>query len=71
MSTEIRLPSLPELRQRGFAALVFALGAANALVSSPLESRPRHTRERDQWLSGLTVEHIEEEIRQRKARGEI
>ena len=30
-----------------------------------------YTRERDQWLSGLTIEQIEDEIRRLRARGEI
>lgn len=31
MSEEVRLPGFPELRRRGFEALVRELGAANAL----------------------------------------
>ena len=30
-----------------------------------------YTQDRDKWLGGLTIEQIEEEIRQMKARGEI
>lgn len=73
MSTEIRLPSLPELRRRGFEALVRELGAANALRFLHLcgIGHGNYTRDRDQWLSGLTVEQIEEEIKRMKARGEI
>ena len=73
MSEEIRLPTLPELRRRGFEALVRALGAANALRFLHLcgTGHGDYTRDRDQWLSGLTVEQIEEEIRRMKARGEI
>ena len=73
MSTEIRLPSLPELRRRGFEALVRELGAGNALRFLHLcgIGQGDYTRDRDQWLSALTVEQIEEEIHRMKARGEI
>ena len=64
MSAEIRLPSLPELRKRGFEALVRELGAANALRFLHLcgVGHGDYTHDRDQWLSGLTIEQIEEEI---------
>jgi hypothetical protein len=73
MSEEVRLPSPPELRRRGFEVLVRELGAANALRFLHMYGAGRgdYTRERDQWLSSLTIEQIEEEIRQMKARGEI
>jgi hypothetical protein len=73
MSEEIRLPTLPELRRRGFEALVRELGAANALRFLHLcgTGHGDYTRDRDQWLSGLTVEQTEEEVRRMKARGEI
>ncbi len=73
MSAEIRLPSLPELRRRGFEALVRELGAADALRFLHLYGTGHgdYTHDRDQWLSGLTVEQIEEEIHLMKARGEI
>ena len=73
MSDEIRLPGLPELRRRGFEALVRELGAANALRFLHLYGvgRGDYTRDRDQWLSGLTIEQVEEEIRKMKIRGEI
>jgi len=73
MSEEIRLPSLPELRKRGFEALVRELGAANALRFLHLcgSGHGDYTRDRDRWLSGLTIEQIDEEISRMKARGEI
>jgi hypothetical protein len=73
MSEEIRLPSLPELRKRGCEALVRELGAANALRFLHLcgTGDGDYTHDRDQWLSGLTIEQIEEEIRRMKARGEV
>lgn len=73
MSEETRLLSLPELRRRGFAALVRELGAANALRFLHLYGAGQgdYTRDRDRWLQGLTIEQIEEEIRRMKARGEI
>ena len=73
MSEEIRLPSLPELRKRGFEALVRELGAANALRFLHLcgTGHGDYTRDRDQWLKSLTIEQIEQEIRQMKAHGEI
>ena len=73
MSEEIRLPTLPELRRRGFEALVRELGAANALRFLHLcgTGRGDYAHDRDRWLTGLTIEQIEEEIRQMKARGEL
>jgi hypothetical protein len=73
MSEEIRLPSLPELRRRGFDALVRELGAANALRFLHLYGAGHgdYTHDRDRWLSGLTIEQIEEEIRRMKSHGEI
>jgi hypothetical protein len=73
MSEKIRLLSLPELRRQGFEVLVRELGPANALRFLHLYGggRGNYTRERDQWLSGLSIEQIEEEIRRMKARGEI
>lgn len=73
MSEEVRLPGLPELRRRGFEVLVRELGAANALRFLHLYGTGQgdYTRDRDRWLSGLTIEQIEEEIRGMKARGEI
>ena len=73
MSTEVRLPSLPELRRRGFEARVRELGAANALRFLHLcgMGHGNYTRDQDQWLSDLTVEQIEEEIHRMKAQGEI
>ena len=73
MSEEIRLPSLPELRRRGFEVLVRELGAANALRFLHLYGAGQgdYTRDRDRWLSDLTIEQTKEEIKQIKARGEI
>lgn len=73
MSDEVRLLTLPELRRRGFEALVRELGPANALRFLHLYAPGQgdYTRERDRWLSGLTIEQIEEEIRRLRARGEI
>ncbi len=73
MSDEIRLPSLAELRRRGFEVLVRELGAADALRFLHLYGAGQgdYTQNRDKWLGGLTIEQIEEEIRQMKARGEI
>jgi len=63
MSDEVRLLTLPELRRRGFEVLVQALGAANALRFLHLYAPGQgdYTRERDRWLSGLTIEQIQEE----------
>lgn len=73
MSEELRLLTLPELRRRGFEVLVRELGAANALRFLHLYAPGQgdYTRERDRWLSGLTIEQIEQEIRLLRARGEI
>ena len=60
------LPRLPELRKRGFKVLVRELGAANALRFLHLcgTGHGDYTRDRDRWLSRLTIEQIEEKIRQ-------
>ena len=73
MSDEGRLLTLPELKRRGFEVLVRELGAANALRFLHLYSPGQgdYTRERDRWLTGLTVEQVEEEIRRLRTRGEI
>ena len=73
MSEEIRLPSLAELRRRSVEALVRELGAADALRFLHLYGAGQgdYTQDRDRRLRGLTIEQIEEEIRQMKARGEI
>lgn len=73
MSDELRLPALPELRRRGFEVLARELGAANALRFLHLYAPGQgdYTRERDRWLSGLTIEQIEEEICRLGARGEF
>ncbi len=73
MSEAIRLLSLPELRRRGFEVLVRELGAANALRFLHLYEAGQgdYTRDREQWLAGLTIEQVEKEIQQMKLRGEI
>jgi len=73
VSDEMRLLTLPELRRRGFEVLVRELGAANALRFLHLHAPGQgdYTRERDQWLSGLTIEEIEDEIHRLRARGEL
>jgi hypothetical protein len=67
------LPGLPELRRRGFAALVRELGATNALPVLHLcgTGHGDCIHDRDEWLGGLTIERIEEEIQRMKARGEL
>ena len=73
MSEEVRLLSLPELRKRGFEALVRELGPANALRFLHLfdAGRGDYTRDREQWLGGFTIEQVDDEIRRLKDRGEI
>ena len=73
MSEEVQLMGLPELRSRGFEALVRELGVANAIRFLHLHRTGSgdYTRDRERWLGGLTIEKIEEEIRQMKLRGEI
>ena len=73
MSEEIRLPNLAELRKRGLEALVRELGMVDALRFLHLDGagQGNYTQDRDKWLGELTIEQIEEEIRQMKARGEI
>ena len=73
MTEEVRLLGLPELRRRGFDALVRELGIANAIRFLHLHGTGSgdYTRDRERWLSGLTIERIEEEIRQMKRRGDI
>lgn len=73
MSEEVRLLSFPELRRRGFEVLVRELGAANALRFLHLYAPGQgdYTLDRDRWLSGLTIEQVEEEIRRLRERGEI
>ena len=73
MSGQIRLPGLAEIRRRGFEALVRELGVASALRFLHLYGAGHgdYTRDRDQWLSGLTIEQVEAEIAKMKVRGEI
>lgn len=73
MTDELRLLTLPELKRRGFEVLARELGAANALRFLHLYAPGQgdYTRERDRWLSSLTIEQIEGEIRLLRTRGEI
>ena len=71
MSEDVRLMGLPELRVRGFEALVRELGVANAIRYLHLYGAGigDYTRDREKWLAGLTIEQIEEEVRGMKLRG--
>lgn len=73
MSEDVRLMGLPELRSRGFEALVRELGVANAIRFLHLHETGAgdYTQDREKWLAGLTIEQVEEEIRRMKLRGEI
>ena len=73
MTEGVRLMGLPELRRRGFEALVRELGTANAIRFLHLHRTGSgdYTRDRERWLEGLTIEKVEEEIRQMKLRGAI
>ncbi|HEY7677962.1 MAG TPA: hypothetical protein VIG69_12875 [Candidatus Methylomirabilis sp.] len=73
MSEGVQLMGIPELRSRGFEALVRELGVANALRFLHLHGMGEgdYTRERQEWLAGLTIEQIEQEVRRLKLRGEI
>ena len=64
---------LPELRSRGFEALVRELGVANALRYLHLHGMGigDYTQDRDMWLAGLTIDQVAEEIRRMKLRGDI
>ncbi len=73
MSEDVRLMGLPELRSRGFEALVRELGVANAIRFLHLHRTGTgdYTQDRERWLAGLTIEQVEEEIRRMKLRGEV
>jgi hypothetical protein len=73
MSERVRLLSLPELRRRGFEVLVRELGPADALRFLHLHEAGQgdYTRDREKWLSGLTIEQVEEEVARMRARGEV
>jgi hypothetical protein len=73
MSEDVRLMGLPELRSRGFEALIRELGVANSLRFLHLcgTGTEDYTQDREKWLAGLTIEQIEEEVRGMKLRGEI
>lgn len=73
MSGEVRLMGLPELRSRGFEALVRELGVANAIRFLHLHGTGAgdYTKDREKWLGGLTIEQIEKEIQEMKRRGDM
>jgi len=73
MTEQVRLMGLPELRSRGFEALVRELGVANAIRFLHLHGAGagNYTRDREKWLAGVTIEQVEEEIQQMKLRREI
>jgi len=73
MTEQVRLMGLPELRSRGFEALVRELGVANAIRFLHLHGAGLgdYTRDREKWRAGVTIEQVEEEIQQMKLRGEI
>ncbi len=73
MSENVRSMRLPELRSRGFNALVREFGVANAIRSLHLHGMGSgdYTQDREKWLAGLTIEQVEEEIRRMKLRGEV
>jgi len=68
MGENVRLMGLPELRSRGFDALVRELGIANALRYLHLHGMGSgdYTKDRERWLAGLTIEQVEEGIRRMK-----
>jgi hypothetical protein len=73
MSEDVRLMGFPELRGRGFDALVQELGFANATRFLHLHGigSGDYTQDRGKWIAGLTIEQIEEEIRCMKLQGDI
>ena len=73
MSEELRLMGLPELRRRGFAALVRELGVANAIRFLHLHGTGAgdYTKDREKWLGELTIEQVEKEIQEMKSRGDM
>ena len=64
---------LPELRRRGFAALVRELGVANAIRFLHLHGTGAgdYTKDREKWLGELTIEQVEKEIQEMKSRGDM
>jgi len=73
VSENVRLMGLPELRSRGFEALVRELGVANALRYLHMHGMGSgdYTQDRERWLAGLTIELVEEEVQRMKLRGGI
>ncbi len=64
---------LPELRRRGFEALVRELGVANAIRFLHLHGTGAgdYTKDREKWLGELTIEQVEKEIQEMKRRGDM
>ena len=73
MSEELRVMGLPELRRRGFEALVRELGVANAIRFLHLHGTGAgdYTKDREKWLGELTIEQVEKEIQEMKRRGDM
>lgn len=73
MSEKLRLMGLPELRRRGFEALVRELGVANAIRFLHLHGTGAgdYTKDREKWLGHLTIEQVEKEIQEMKRRGDM
>ena len=73
MTEELRLMGLPELRRRGFEALVRELGVANAIRFLHLHGTGAgdYTKDREKWLGELTIEQVEKEIQEMKSRGDM
>ncbi len=71
MKNGIHLMPLPELRGRGFEALLRELGPANAVRFLGLyyAGSGDYSQDRDRWLSGVTIEQVEEELRKQGAGG--
>lgn len=61
--------TLVELNQKGFKALIDALGYANAirLIRQYDDGNGDYTKERHQWLDQLTLEDIWADIQQRQS----
>ena len=71
MKNGIHLMPLPELRGRGFEALLRELGPANAVRFLGLyhTGSGDYAHERDRWLDGVTMEQAEQEMRSRREGG--
>lgn len=68
MSVEIR--PLSELNQQATAILAREMGIADTLrfLSQFTSGSGDYTKERDQWLSGLSLEQITSEIKAKRTR---